>query len=240
MSKKNNFDFGEVVSIGVNKPAADFGMHVDHTTQALEQVKAALAGKYQYLVNDEPRMTEVARLTVNIRNDSVKTVQTTLEIGLSLLAIREQLEEETVMDHFLGQNVLPFKKSYASKIMTVARDFKSNRFAAALGIPNLEPEALPPISVAYELHGLSDDRLKVAAKNGLLSPNTTVAMVRKYKQEIEAEGHSDDQLSRFEAKIALRKLRLRKATLEAKIAEINSEIDRAEAILARPTLMAAE
>lgn len=124
---------------------------------------------------------ELARLRTEIREHWANATRAFVLIGRALLAIERRLPKAAFEEFIASREVLPFGKISAFKMMSVTKALDSGRFARALGTPALQPELLPPYTVAYELITLSDNHLREAAEQGLLRPDVKREDIQRFK-----------------------------------------------------------
>jgi len=218
-------DLDKIIEIGhKNEPARDFGQHVMVHREMHDRVREVFSN-YPHIVADDALISRVTDLTVTIRDEASTSIEAYLKIGLALLDLETALDEQDdVIDTYFKGQLVPFSKAHASKITTVARDFRAGRYSKATG-RSLTPRELPPIMVAYDIRCLSDEEMRIAAQRGLIDPMTSRAAVQTFREEIKSLAITDGTVNQIKLQKELGKLTKKKAGLETQLAMVCIQID---------------
>lgn len=161
--------------------------------------------------SDAALLDDLARLRSEIREGWKSAASAFLLIGRALCRIEAMLARADFHRLISDQQFLPFGRASAVKMMSVARAVDGGR---------IEPQRLPPYSVAYELVTLPDPLLRLAAAQGLVRPDVKRVEIAAFKlaQRPDAPERVDPEALRREDS----SLRAREARLESELAAVRA------------------
>lgn len=165
-------------------------------------------------VQDADLLDDLARLRSEIRLHWVSAAKSFLKIGRALRRIEERLGRAGFERFVAEKRVLPFGRSSAIKMMSVARAVDEGR---------IESDQVPPYSVAYDLVTLPDSMLQLAAQQGLVRADVTREEISAFKLAVR-----ERREEAVPARISTTALRRELAVLDRRKAALTAELRKIE------------